>query len=129
MSTSEHGESPRLRALRGATSVDRNDRDHIVAATGALLKEMMSRNGVAARDIVSLLFTATPDLTAEFPAVAARSLGLSTVALLCASEIAVPGATPRCIRVLAHCYTSLDAHDLRHVYLGEARKLRDDLTE
>ncbi|MFN2525981.1 MAG: chorismate mutase, partial [Actinomycetota bacterium] len=78
-------------------------------------------------DVVSLLFTATPDLRAEFPAVAARRLGIAHVPLLCAREIDVPGAVPRCVRVLMHLYTSLGAAELRHIYRGEARGLRSDL--
>ena len=116
----------RLRALRGATTVDRDDPTAIVDAATELLSEMLSRNDVVGEDIVSLLFTATPDLTSEFPAVAARRLGLADVALLCAAEIAVPGAVPRCIRVLLHLYTDRTPGELRHVYLREARALRTD---
>jgi chorismate mutase len=117
----------RLRALRGATTVMHDDPDAVHEATVELLTEMFSRNGVAADDVVSVVFTATPDLTSEFPAVAARALGLSDVPLLCAAEIAVEGALPRCIRVLLHLYTDLQAGELRHVYLREARALRADL--
>ncbi len=101
----------------------------IAAATAELLEQMMERNDVEPSDIVSLVFTATPDLVAAFPAVAARQLGLADVPLLCAQEIPVPGAVPRCIRVLMHLYTSRDYASLRHVYLGEAKSLRADLPE
>ncbi|MGI8521246.1 MAG: chorismate mutase [Actinomycetota bacterium] len=129
MSTSRHGDNVRLCAIRGATSVERDEPAEIIAATTALLEEMLGRNDIAADELVSLIFTATPDLVAEFPAVAARRLGLSGVALMCAAEIPVPGATPRCVRVLAHCYSSRSLDQLRHVYLGAAKQLRADLPE
>lgn len=99
----------------------------IADATLELLQQMMDRNGAAPEDLISLVFTATPDLTAEFPAVAARKLGLAEVPLLCTREIDVPGALPRCIRVLMHLYTERGYGSLRHVYLGEAQSLRTDL--
>lgn len=116
----------RLHALRGATSVDQNDSDAILGATEWLLREIMKRNDLAPHDVVSCIFTVTRDLDAEFPAVAARGLGFDKVPLLCAQEIDVPGALPRIIRVLIHYYAE-DAHRARHVYLGEARSLREDL--
>lgn len=118
-----------VRALRGATTVARDSSDAIVDATAELLRELLARNELVPDDLISLVFTATPDLTAEFPAVAARGLGISDVALLSAQEIAVPGSLPRCIRVLAHCYSTRPRADLRHVYLGDARELRTDLLE
>ncbi|MFN2489003.1 MAG: chorismate mutase [Actinomycetota bacterium] len=121
--------SARLQALRGATTVVRDDEGAIVEATAGLLRAVFERNDIAHDDIVSLVFTATPDLTSEFPAAAARLIGISDVPLLCASEIDVRGAIPRCIRVLAHVYTELARGSLRHVYLGEARQLRTDLPE
>lgn len=117
----------RVRALRGAITVERDEPGAVVAAATELLSEMLARNGVEHDDVVSILFTSTPDLTSEFPAVAARSLGLSDVALMCAAEIAVPGALARCIRVLIHLSTDLAPGELRHVYLREARALRADL--
>jgi chorismate mutase len=129
MSTRLPGDNGRLRALRGATSVERDHPAEIIAATTALLEEMLGRNGIAPEELVSLIFTSTPDLVSEFPAVAARRLGLSGVALMCAAEIPVPGATPRCVRVLAHCYSRRTNEELRHVYLGAAKKLRADLPE
>lgn len=119
----------RLVALRGATDVRANDAAAIVAATEELLRTLFERNGVGHDDLVSLVFTATPDLDAEFPAVAARKLGLSDVPLLDAAEIAVAGAPPRIIRVLAHLYSDRPSANLRHVYLGDARALRTDLAD
>jgi chorismate mutase len=116
----------RLFALRGATSVDRNESAAIIGATEWLLREIMKRNGLGPSDVVSCIFTVTRDLDAEFPAVAARGLGFDRVPLLCAQEIDVPGALPRIIRVLIHYYAD-DSHEARHVYLGEARALRADL--
>jgi len=117
----------RLRALRGATTVERDDAEAIVEATSELLEAMMSHNGAAHEDLVSVIFTTTKDLSAEFPAAAARRLGISTVPLLCAKEIDVPGAVERCVRVLMHLYTDRDHELLRHVYLREAQHLRTDL--
>jgi chorismate mutase len=116
----------RLHALRGANSVERNEPEAILAATEALMRELLERNDLRAQDLVSCIFTLTADLDAEFPAVAARRIGLSAVPLLCAREIPVPGAMPRVIRVLIHCYPP-DGRSPRHVYLGEARALRLDL--
>ena len=117
-----------VRALRGATTVESDDGEAIVDATAELLRELLARNGAAPDDLISVVFTTTPDLTAEFPATAARALGLGDVPLLCAQEIPVPGSLPRCIRVLVHLETTLDRAELRHVYLRDARTLRADLT-
>ncbi len=119
----------RVQALRGATTVAGNDASSITDATVRLLEEMLRRNEVAPQDLISVVFTATPDLTEEFPAAAARTIGISDVPLLCAQEIAVPGSLPRCIRVLMHVYTSHPRARLRHVYLGGARALRSDLAD
>ncbi|HEV7363684.1 MAG TPA: chorismate mutase [Solirubrobacteraceae bacterium] len=116
----------RLFAIRGATSVERNDAESILAATEELVREVMARNDLSADDMVSCIFTATDDLDAEFPAVAARRLGLDSVPLLCSREIPVPGALPRVIRLLLHYHAGED-HQPAHVYLGEARALRADL--
>jgi chorismate mutase len=113
----------RLIALRGANTVTDNDAGAILAATDELMREMLARNELGAQDLVSCIFTLTPDLDAAFPAQAARELGLSAVPLLCAREIPVPGALPRVIRVLIHAYGSKQ----EHVYLGDAVKLRLDL--
>ena len=117
----------RLYALRGATSVAENDADAILAGTDELMREILARNHLAAEDLVSCIFTLTEDLDAEFPAVAARRMGLSAVPLLCAREVPVRGALPRIIRVLIHCYGDPD-HEAQHVYLGEAAALRLDIT-
>ena len=116
----------RLYALRGATSVTVNDRSAILAATDELMRAILERNALAAEDLVSCIFTLTEDLDAEFPAVAARNMGLSKVPLLCAREIPVPGSLPRVIRVMIHAYAH-ENHEPQHVYLGEARALRLDL--
>ncbi len=116
----------RLHALRGATSVEADERDQILSATTELMHELMASNELKAEDMVSCLFTLTPDLHAEFPAVAAREMGLSAVPLMCAQELDVPGAMPRVIRVLVHCYLA-DGRTGQHCYHGEARKLRLDL--
>jgi len=116
----------RLWALRGATKVERNDPAVIVTGTEELLRELISRNELATERMVSCIFTSTHDLNAEFPAVAARKLGLDTVPLLCSQEIDVPGAMPSVVRVLLHYY-GLSDRGPEHVYLGEAQKLRSDL--
>jgi chorismate mutase len=116
----------RLFALRGATTVERNTSAEILDATETLMREIMARNALVTEDVVSCLFTLTDDLDAQFPAVAARQLGFDQVPLMCAREVPVPGSLPRVIRVLMHYYAA-DAHVAKHVYLGEARKLRMDL--
>lgn len=126
MTESEHDRPDRLWGLRGAVQVERNDADSIVGATEELMRELMRRNDLTPEGIVSCLFTVTDDLDAEFPAVAARGIGLGAVPLLCAQEVAVPGSMERVIRVLVHCYASRD-HDPAHAYLGETQKLRSDL--
>jgi len=116
----------KLRALRGATTVEENDAEAIVGATEELMRELIERNELAQEDLVSCLFTCTEDLNAEFPAVAARRVGLGAVPLLCSREIDVPGSLPRVIRVMVHCYAD-PATPARHVYLREAVALRRDL--
>jgi chorismate mutase len=116
----------RLFALRGANSVQRNDAGAILDATTELLRELMDRNSLAPEAMVSCILTLTDDLNAEFPAVAARQLGLDKVPLLCTREIPVPGALPRVIRTMVHYYAPED-HEPRHVYLREAKALRRDL--
>src|SRR5437764_15134719 len=116
----------RLRALRGAVTVERNDAESILQGTEELVREVMERNRLAPEDMVSCIFTLTPDLDAEFPAVAARRLGLDRVPLLCAQEVPVPGSLPQVIRVLVHYYAH-DGHRPRHVYLRDASALRGEL--
>jgi chorismate mutase len=118
--------SQRLHALRGAISVPDDEATEILDATTELMSEIMSRNDLEPAQVVSCIFTVTDDLTAEFPAVAARALGFERVPLLCAREIPVPGSLPRVIRVLLHYYAD-DHHEARHVYLREAATLREDL--
>jgi chorismate mutase len=116
----------RLFALRGANSVEANEADAILSATDELMRELMLRNDVQPEAMVSCIFTLTNDLDAEFPAVAARRLGLNAVPLLCAREVPVPGSLPRVIRTLLHYYAP-EEHHPKHVYLGAARVLRADL--
>ena len=116
----------RLWAVRGATKVASNDNDAILDATEELMRELISRNELAPEAMVSCIFTSTHDLNAEFPAVAARNVGLDSVPLLCSQEIDVPGAMRSVIRVLVHYYAPAD-HEPEHTYLGEAQDLRSDL--
>jgi chorismate mutase len=116
-----------VRAVRGATQVDHDDRDEILEAVAELVAEVLQRNGLADEDVISMMFTATPDLTAEFPAYAARKMGLSDVPLLGATEMAVPGGMPRVLRLMAHVETDRARADIRHVYLRGAAALRTDL--
>lgn len=117
-----------LRAVRGATSVEEDTSEAILDATAELLREVMARNRIEVDDLVSIVFTCTEDLVSDFPAVAARKIGLSAVPLLCTREIPVIGSLPRCIRLMAHLYAPR-ARTVRHVYLREARQLRTDLPE
>ena len=114
--------------MRGATSVREDTAEAILESTTELLEEVLSRNALETGDLISIIFTATPDLTAEFPAVAARTAGLTTVPLLCTREIPVPGSLGMCIRLLLHC-TAPRERPIHHVYLREARALRPDLAE
>ncbi|MCR4426230.1 MAG: chorismate mutase [Firmicutes bacterium] len=117
----------RLVGIRGATTVEANRREDILEATRELLEAMTRENALEPGSIVSALFTVTDDLNAEFPAAAARAIGWTEVALMCAREIPVPGSIGRCIRVLVHAYMASDAGNVHHVYLREARSLRPDL--
>ena len=116
----------RLRALRGAITVEADEEQAILGGAEELIRTLIDRNALAHDDIVSCLFTCTPDLTAQFPAVAARNFGLSDVPLMCAQEMDVPGALPRVIRVMLHCYAD-PARKADHVYLRDAVQLRRDL--
>jgi chorismate mutase len=109
--------------------VDADGREEILDATTELLEEVLKRNELSHDDLISVVFTATPDLRAEFPAYAARQMGITDVPLLCAQEIDVPGSMPRVLRLLAHVETPLSRHDLRHVYLRGAAQLRTDLPQ
>lgn len=118
-----------VRGIRGATTIDQDVPEQILAATRDLLQAVLERNDISDfDDIVSAVFTTSPDLTSTFPAEAARELGMRHVPLLCASEIAVAGAMPRCIRVLLHVETPRTPREIVHVYLREAKRLRPDVT-
>ena len=116
-----------VRAIRGATQVDADDREQVLEATRELVSAVLERNALEHDDVISIVFTATPDLVSEFPAYAARQMGITDVPLMCASEIAVPGAMPRVLRLLAHVETERPRSDVRHVYLRGAAALRTDL--
>jgi chorismate mutase len=116
-----------VRAVRGATQIQQDDRQELLDATTELLVAVLERNELVPDDLISVVFTATPDLRSEFPAYAARQMGITDVPLLCASEIDVPGAMPRVLRLLAHVETDRPRSDVRHVYLRGAAALRTDL--
>lgn len=116
-----------VRALRAATQLDTDDREHLLDRVAELVREVLSSNGLAADDLISIMFTSTPDLRSEFPAYAARAVGITDVPLLCAQELNVDGAMPRVVRLLAHVETTLTRAEVRHVYLHGARELRTDL--
>lgn len=119
--------SIRCRGVRGATTVDHNTRDELLKATRQLLALMIRQNGIESRDVASAVFTTTPDLDAEFPALAARQLGWLDVPLLCTHEIAVPGSLPRCVRIMLHWNTEKRQEEIAHVYVRGAAALRPDL--
>lgn len=121
--------SERVRAVRGATTLDRDDHPHLIDRTQELIHEVFDRNGLVEDDLVSIVFTATMDITSGFPAEAAREAGFVHTPLLCARELEVVGSIPRCVRVLVHAYTDRPKQALRHVYLHDARQLRTDLPE
>jgi chorismate mutase len=120
---------PVLRGLRGATTVPSNEADDILQATAELLEALVAANDLHEADVASILFTATPDLDAAYPAVAARQLGWTETALLCVQEMVVSGSLPRCIRILIHWNTDLSQDQLQHIYMREARSLRPDRVE
>ena len=118
-----------VRAIRGAIQIDENDRDAVLEGASELVRATLDRNQLTTEDLISIVFTATPDLTAEFPAYAARLMGMTDVPLLCATEIAVPGAMPRVLRLLAHVETDARRDQLHHPYLRGAAALRRDLPQ
>src|SRR4051795_13700092 len=118
-----------VRALRGATTVDVDEPGHITERVLALLQELLDANGIDHDDVISVLFTATDDIRSMFPAAAARKFGWGDVPLICARELDIAGATPRCIRVMVHLNTDRSRSELHHVYLEGAVGLRDDLPE
>ncbi len=117
------------RGVRGATTTDGATREQILAATAELLERLVQANGIEPEDVASVIFTTTPDLTAEYPALAARLMGWRDVALLCGHEMAVPGGLERCVRILLHWNTTLPASEVEHVYIHGASDLRPDRTE
>jgi chorismate mutase len=118
----------RLRGIRGATTVDANTREAILEATGELLAALIEANGIDRDDVASAFFTTTPDLDAEFPALAARErFGWTHVALMCGHEMQVPGSLPMCVRILLHVNTDKRPDELKFVYLRGARALRHDV--
>ena len=118
-----------VRAIRGAVQIGANEREALLEGTADLVTEVMTRNDLAPGDVISVVFTTTPDLTAEFPALAARRLGFGDVPLLCASEIDVPGAMPRVVRLMMHVETALSRSAITHVYLRGAAALRLDIAQ
>ena len=118
-----------VRAIRGAVQVGSDDREAILEAVTELVAEVMERNRLTTDEVISVIFTATPDLTAEFPALAARKLGFHDVPLICASEIDVPGALPRVVRLMAHVETDRPRQEIQHVYLRGAAALRVDIAQ
>ena len=118
-----------VRAIRGATQVEANTADSITAATQELILAMLSANSITADDVISVLFTSTPDLDATFPAAAARSVGFEDTPLICSVEIDVAGALPRTVRVMAHVESKLSKAEISHIYLHGAKTLRRDIAQ
>lgn len=122
---------PAVAALRGATTLDADDRDEVLKRTSELLEALLDRNGLTSDEVISLLFTATDDIRSEFPAAAVRAAGIADVPMICARELGIESESniARCVRVLAHVISDTPRSELRHVYLREARQLRSDLPE
>jgi len=118
-----------IRAIRGAIQVDANDRAAILESTAELVTQVLDRNGLTPDDVISVIFSATADLNAEFPALAARAVGFQDVPLLCCSEICVPGAMPRVVRLMMHVESGLSRPEIQHVYLRGAAALRLDIAQ
>jgi chorismate mutase len=122
-------EAIRLRGIRGATTVDANTREAVLKAAAELLSALIDANDIRRDDVASVFFSTTPDLNAEFPAVAARQMGWTNVALMCGHEMSVPGSLPMCLRILMHVNTAKAQDEIRFVYLQGARVLRQDLAD
>ncbi|WP_330451914.1 MULTISPECIES: chorismate mutase [unclassified Streptomyces] len=118
-----------VRAVRGAVQLDRDETGHMHEQVGALLTAVLERNELVADDLISIWFTATPDLHSDFPAAAARSIGIVDVPLICAQELDIQGAMPRVVRILAHVETYLSKAEINHVYLGATAALRKDIAQ
>jgi chorismate mutase len=118
-----------VRAIRGAIQLEVDERDHVLSSTRELVSTILTANDLGRDDVISIMFTATADISSEFPAVAARELGLGDVPLMCAQELVVAGAMPRVIRLMAHVNTTLPRDQITHVYLRGATALRRDLAQ
>ncbi len=118
-----------VRGIRGATTVESNSKEAILEAAGELLEAIVAANQIEREYVASVVFSTTPDLNAEFPAVAARNLGWTDIALMCGHEMAVPGSLQHCLRILMHVNTDLAAGEVKHVYLRGAQALRPDLVQ
>ena len=118
-----------VRAIRGATQLDRDDREHLLESVAELIRSILEQNAIDNDDLISMMLTATPDLRSEFPAVAARALGIGDVPLICAQEFDVAGSLPRVIRVMVHAHSDLGRDRIKHVYLRGAVALRKDLAQ
>jgi chorismate mutase len=118
-----------VRAIRGAVQLDADEREHMLVSVSELVSALLERNSLAVDDLISIVFTATPDLHSEFPAVGARDLGITDVPLLCAQELDIAGAMPRVIRVLAHAESDRSKAEIQHVYLRGATALRKDIAQ
>lgn len=118
-----------VRAIRGATQLDRDDREHLFARTGELVEAVLEANGLTTDDLISILFTCTPDLRSDFPAAAARQMGMGDVPLICSVEMDVPGALPRVVRLMAHANLDVPRRQVQHIYLHGATVLRQDLAQ
>jgi chorismate mutase len=117
-----------VRAVRGATQLDADEREHMLERVAEMVTDVMTSNGLEVDDFISVIFTATSDLVSEFPAYAARQLGFGDVPLICARELEIAGSMPRVVRMMAHVETELPRADITHVYLHGAAALRSDLT-
>jgi chorismate mutase len=118
-----------VRAIRGAIQLEVDEREHLLDRTRQLVREVLRANALDTASLISILFTVTADLRSEFPALAARELGLGDVPLLCTTEIDVPGALPRVVRLMAHAEMDVPRSDVQHVYLCGAEALRRDLAQ
>lgn len=117
----------KVRGIRGASTVEGNLKNEIFKSTGLLLQQLFTVNQIDPEDVAAIYFTLTPDLNAAFPAEVAREMGMTKIPLLCMQEIGVPGSLPKVVRILLLVNTELNQDEIKHVYLGEAKKLRDDL--
>ena len=118
-----------VRAIRGATQLDRDEREHLFERTSELVREVLAQNAIDSDALISIVFTCTPDLHSDFPAAAAREMGMGDVPLMCATEVDVPGALPRVVRLMAHAELDVPRADVRHVYLHGATWQRHDLAQ